>query len=209
VTHISVSWCKTDDCKNYDILSKNIEKLGKYFIKPLAILKQGLYNDFISGAKWHKVHQNPKSDRQVGRMTSLTGKYEHSLDAKGRLSIPARIKEALGENFYVTIGIDNCLKAYPMPSWERLMSKFEAMSTVQKNKVRPLFSNAAFCELDGQGRILLPQGLREFRGLVKDVTIVGTGDTAEFWDTDEWKKKDATESTLENIAAIFTELDNL
>lgn len=137
----------------------------------------------------------------------MTGIYEHGLDAKGRLSVPSKIKDELGDVFYVTLAMDKCLKAYPMKGWEKFMEKVEAMSTAQKNRVRPLFAHAARCEIDGQGRVLLPQKLRDFVGLVKDVTIIGTGDTAEFWDAEEWAKKDAIESMPENIAAVLSELD--
>jgi MraZ protein len=136
----------------------------------------------------------------------VTGIYEHTIDAKGRLSIPAKIKEELGDPFYVTLSMDKCLKAYSLAGWGKLMEKYEAMTTAQKNKIRPLFAHAARCDLDSQGRVLIPQKLREFAGLVKDVAIVGTGDTAEFWDAAEWAAKDAIETTPENIAAVFMEL---
>ena len=81
------------------------------------------------------------------------------------------------------------------------------MNTIAKKKARPLFAHAARCDLDGQGRILLPQNLRDFAGLTKDVTIVGCGETAEFWDSDEWKKTDTLEVTPENIKQVFMDLD--
>jgi MraZ protein len=137
----------------------------------------------------------------------MTGIYEHSLDAKGRLFIPAKIKEELGDPFYVTLSMEKCLTAYSAESWDKFMEKIKAMPKVKQIKMRPLFAHAAKCELDGQGRILLPQNLRDFAGLVKDVTVVGSGETAEFWDTEAWTKIDAIETTPENIMDVFQELE--
>lgn len=137
----------------------------------------------------------------------MTGIYEHSIDAKGRLFIPAKIKEELGEHFYVTLSMEKCLTAYSAESWDKFMEKIKAMPKVKQIKMRPLFAHAAKCDLDGQGRILIPQNLRDFAGLTKDVTVVGTGETAEFWDSETWAKVDAVETTPENIAEVFMELD--
>jgi MraZ protein len=137
----------------------------------------------------------------------MTGIYEHSLDAKGRLAIPARLRDELGSTFYVTLSMEKCLTAYSSESWDALMDKIRAMPKVKQNKMRPLFSHAAKCDVDGQGRILLPQNLRDFAGLTRDVTVVGTGETAEFWDSEAWAGVDAVETTPENIADVFTELD--
>lgn len=137
----------------------------------------------------------------------MTGIYEHSIDAKGRLFIPAKIKEELGEHFYVTLSMEKCLTAYSADSWDKFMEKIKAMPKVKQIKMRPLFAHAAKCDLDGQGRILIPQNLRDFAGLVKDVTVVGTGEAAEFWDSETWAKVDAVETTPENIAEVFMELD--
>lgn len=137
----------------------------------------------------------------------MTGIYEHSIDAKGRLFIPAKIKEELGDHFYVTLSMEKCLTAYSAESWDIFMDKIKLMPKVKQIKMRPLFAHAAKCDLDGQGRILIPQNLREFAGLTKDVTVVGTGETAEFWDSEAWNKVDAIETTPENIADVFMELE--
>jgi MraZ protein len=137
----------------------------------------------------------------------MTGIFEHSLDAKGRLSIPAKLREELGDIIYVTLSTEKCLSAYSMESWNNLMEKIKAMPKLKQKKMRPLFSHAATCDIDGQGRILLPQNLRDFAGLTKDVTVVGAGETAEFWDKDTWAGIDAVETTPENIADVFAELD--
>ena len=137
----------------------------------------------------------------------MTGIFQHSLDAKGRLFIPAKLREELGEVFYVTLSMEKCLSAYSSESWDKFMDKIMAMPKVKQIKMRPLFAHAAKCELDGQGRILLPQALRDFAGLIKNVTVVGSGECAEFWDADTWAAVDVLETTPKNIADVYKELD--
>lgn len=137
----------------------------------------------------------------------MTGLYNHVIDAKGRLFIPAKLREELGDVFYVTLSMEKCLTAYSSESWQVFMDKIKLMPKVKQIKMRPLFAHAAKCELDTQGRILLPQKLRDFAGLSKNVTVVGAGETAEFWDADTWAEIDAAETTPENIAEVFTELE--
>ena len=137
----------------------------------------------------------------------MTGEFQHNLDAKGRLFIPARLRDELGDVFYVTISMEKCLSAYSGESWQNLSDKVSAMPYVKQRMVRPLFAHAAKCELDKQGRILLPQSLRDFAGLDKHVTVVGCNNHAEFWDSDAWNDVNAIETTPENIAAVMEELD--
>lgn len=137
----------------------------------------------------------------------MTGEYQHSLDAKGRLFIPSRLREELGDVFYVTVSMDKCLSAYSGESWQAFSDKVNAMPYVKQRKMRPLFAYAAKCELDSQGRILLPQNLREFAGLSKSVTVVGCNNHAEFWDSGNWKPVHDMETTPENIAAVMEELE--
>ena len=137
----------------------------------------------------------------------MTGEFQHNLDAKGRLFIPARLREELGEVFYVTLSMDRCLSAYSGESWRNFSDKVNAMSYVKQRKMRPLFAYAARCELDAQGRILIPQNLRDYAGLTKSVTVVGCNNHAEFWDSAAWAAQNAIEMTPESIAAAMEELD--
>lgn len=137
----------------------------------------------------------------------MEGIYEHSLDAKGRLFIPAKIRDELGDVFYVTLSSEPCLSAYSLEKWQKLKDKVSALSTLKQKQARPIFAHASKCELDGQGRILLPQNLRDFAKLGKEVAVVGCGETAEFWDLSAWKQTDAEEVIPENIESIFEELD--
>lgn len=137
----------------------------------------------------------------------MTGIYQHTLDAKGRLFIPAKLREELGDVFYVTLSMDPCLSVYSGEAWQAFSDKVSAMPYVKQRKMRPLFAFAARCEVDGQGRILLPQNLREYAGLDKAVTVVGCNNHAELWDSAKWNEQHALEMTPENIAAVMEELE--
>ena len=137
----------------------------------------------------------------------MTGEFQHNLDAKGRLFIPARLREELGDVFYVTLSMERCLSAYSAESWRVFSDKVNSMPYIKQRKMRPLFAYAARCELDAQGRILLPQNLRNYAGLSKNVTVVGCNNHAEFWDSAAWEEQNAIEMTPENIAAAMEELD--
>lgn len=137
----------------------------------------------------------------------MTGEYQHSLDAKGRLFIPARLREELGSEFYLTVSGEACLHAYDAESWRRLEEKAKELPIVEKRKARVLFSCACKCEPDGQGRILVPQSLRSFANLTKSVTVLGVNDHAELWDSEAWEAKKAESMTPEMITAMLQELD--
>ena len=137
----------------------------------------------------------------------MTGEYQHSLDSKGRLFIPAKLRDELGEVFFITLSMDHCLNAYSRENWQLLSDKVSAMPYVKQRRMRPIFAHAARCELDGQGRVLIPQALRDYAGLVKNVTVVGCNNHAELWDTSAWKEIYAMETTPENIAAVMEELE--
>ena len=112
----------------------------------------------------------------------MTGQYAHSIDAKGRLFIPAALRRELGQTFHVTMGQDHCLSVYSDESWAAFMDKLKALSYNEVKKLRALFAYAADCEPDAQGRILLPAKLREYAGLTRDVVVIGSFDRAEIWD---------------------------
>ena len=127
-----------------------------------------------SGSKWYKV----------GRTTMFMGEYFHTIDGKGRLIIPAKFREALGEQFIVTKGLDHCLFVYPVTEWNVLEQKLRALPFTQPDVrafVRFFFSGATECELDKQGRILLPANLRDYAQLEKDLVLVGVSSRVEIW----------------------------
>lgn len=139
-------------------------------------------------------------------MGSVTGTYEHSIDAKGRLFIPAKLREELGATCYLTMGIDACLAIYPQESWNVFTEKFASLPMSQSRLMRPIFANAVKCEPDSQGRIVLPQRLRKYAGLEKDVVIIGVHNRAEIWAADTWYASEE-EMTPEKMAALMESLD--
>lgn len=136
----------------------------------------------------------------------MTGTYEHSIDAKGRLFIPAKLRGELGETFYLAVGVDACLAIYPQSTWDKITEKIAALPMSQSKTMRLLFANAAKCEPDSQGRILLPQKLRAYAGLDKDVVIIGVSNRAEIWNAERWAALEAEELNPENLAAVMEEL---
>lgn len=136
----------------------------------------------------------------------MTGQYQHSIDNKGRLFIPAKLREELGDTFYVTMGVDGCLSVYSDESWSRFTEKFESLPYTKTRAMRPLFANAAKCEPDAQGRILIPAKLREYANLKKDVVVIGVSNRAEIWNADAWTALEAEELNPENLAAVMEEL---
>ena len=116
----------------------------------------------------------------------MTGQYAHSIDAKGRLFIPAALRRELGQTFHVTVGQDHCLSVYSDESWAAFMARLKELSYNEVKKLRALFAYAADCEPDSQGRILIPAKLREYAGLTKEVVVVGSFDRAEIWSAERW-----------------------
>ena len=121
----------------------------------------------------------------------MTGQYAHNIDAKGRLFIPARLREELGQTFHVTVGMDHCLSIYSDESWAAFTDKVRSLPYSKAKALRPLFANAVDCEPDGQGRILIPAKLREYAGLQKEVVVIGSFDRAEIWHAERWAREEA------------------
>lgn len=117
----------------------------------------------------------------------LIGQYQHNIDVKSRVIVPAKFREDLGERFYVTKGLDGCLFVLSEDGWKKLQDKIVAMPISKARQLqRFFFSGAAEVEPDKQGRILIPQPLRDYASIEKDVTFIGTGDRAEIWSTQSW-----------------------
>ena len=128
------------------------------------------------------------------------GEYEHSLDTKGRVIMPAKLREDIGEKFIVTKGLDGCLFAYSISEWTNFEEKLKTLPLTNKNArdfVRFFLSGAVECEIDKQGRFLIPGNLRTYATLEKEIIIIGVGTRIEIWNREEWKKY----SSDENISA--------
>ncbi len=137
----------------------------------------------------------------------LTGEYSCVIDIKGRLNFPAKLRDDLGDKFMVVKGLgDHCLAAYPMDVWEEKTAKIKSYPTSQAKELqRFLFPSACTAEPDKQGRIVLPQNLREYAGLEKDVMVVGTGDRCEIWRKEEWERVSGSISA-ESISELVNNL---
>lgn len=133
--------------------------------------------------KWGKVAQ-----------PSFVGEYQHTLDDKGRVALPARFRELLGPRFMLVRGLDECLFIYPLDEWERLVERLKSVPISQSDFrafARYFLAGAVEVEPDKQGRFVLPSHLREYAGLTKEVSILGVGNRLEIWDRAKWEEMKA------------------
>lgn len=132
------------------------------------------------------------------------GEFQHTIDTKGRLIMPAKLREKLGEKFVATRGLDGCLFGYPLSEWAVLEAKLNEMPLAKKDArtfVRFFYSAATECELDKQGRINLPISLRNHGNLTKNCVIVGVSNRIEIWDEERWQAfSEEAEENFDEIA---------
>ena len=140
----------------------------------------------------------------------LIGEFEHSLDVKGRLIMPAKLRDSIGDSFVVTKGLDGCLFAFSMEEWAHFEEKLKSLPLSNRNSrefTRFFLSGAVECEIDKQGRFLIPNNLRETAGLTKEVVIIGVGTRIEIWDKEKWNSYNSDENiSVEDIAENMTML---
>ena len=124
------------------------------------------------------------------------GEYEHGIDEKGRMIVPTKFRDALGEHFVLTKGIDGCLFIYPSDEWEKFVEKLQALPGTKeaRNLQRFFMAGAVDSECDKQGRVMIPAKLREHAGIQKDVVSVGLMNKIEIWSKDHWDKNDTYDS---------------
>ena len=136
------------------------------------------------------------------------GEYHHSIDSKGRIIIPSKVRDGLGENFIVTRGLDGCLFLYPKLEWDKKIEKFKELPDTKDKRqfMRIFLSGATICEYDKQGRINIPNPLIEFAKLEKDCIIIGVDEKLEIWSKERWEEFIANnEENLSDIAdSLFT-----
>ena len=138
----------------------------------------------------------------------LIGEYEHTIDAKGRLSMPSKLRRDMGEAFIVTKGLDGCLFAFSQEEWKNFETKLKSLPLSDKNArnfVRFFLAGATECEIDKQGRFLIPSNLRTAANLGKEAVIIGVGTRLEIWNKDAWTSKDK-EISADEIAENMTML---
>ena len=139
----------------------------------------------------------------------LMGEFQHNLDAKGRLFMPVKLREALGTKFVLTKGLDGCLFVYDLEQWRLLEAKLNSLPMTRKGArdFNRFFFGGAEGECDKQGRVLLPVNLREFAGLDKNAVIVGVGNRAEIWDAERWNAYN--EENAEDVGELAEQLADL
>lgn len=143
----------------------------------------------------------------------LLGEHLHNLDAKGRLIIPSKFRDDLGQTFVATKGLDGCLFLFPMKEWEKLSEKLNHLPLARQKArafTRFFFSSANELECDKQGRIALPSSLKDYAGLNKEVRIIGVHNRIELWSEDRWsdyQEQEAAEESFEQLAELMEDFD--
>lgn len=140
----------------------------------------------------------------------LTGEFNHSIDTKGRLIIPSKLRESLGEHFVITKGMDGCLFLYPDNEWEAFEEKLRTLPLTNKKArdfKRFFLGSATEGELDKQGRVLISSSLRSYANLEKEVVLAGLLDKVEIWSKDAWETR--TAEVEENIEDIANDMEDL
>lgn len=140
--------------------------------------------------------------------TMFMGEYNHTIDSKGRLIVPSKFRDNLGDEFVVTKGLDGCLFVYSQEEWMNIEEKFKQVSLTTKDArkfSRFFFAGAATVEVDKQGRILLPSVLREFAGLEKDIVSVGVLSRIEIWSKEKWLESNEYDD-MDEIAEHMADL---
>ena len=149
-------------------------------------------------------------DSVFPQATMFMGEYSHTIDTKGRLIIPSKFREELGETFVVTKGLDGCLFVFSDEEWKAFEIKLKSLPLTNKNArqfARFFVAGATPCELDKQGRILLPATLREFAGLEKDVVLTGMLNRIEIWSKEKWNENNSLDDVaMDEIAEQMTDL---
>jgi MraZ protein len=138
------------------------------------------------------------------------GEYFHTIDTKGRVIVPSKFREDLGEKFIVTKGLDHCLFVYPQEEWKSLENKLKKLPLTSRDArafVRFFFSGATECELDKQGRITIPTNLRKHGKLDKEVVTIGVSSRVEIWSKEQWELYNETaDLSYDDIAEKMVEL---
>lgn len=160
-------------------------------------------------AKWFIVVESGEEWGSRGGM--FLGEYQHSIDDKGRIIIPAKFREALGSDFIITRGLDNCLFVYPRSEWTQLEQRLKSLPSMAANArafSRLLFAGASECEWDKQGRVNVPSHLREYAKLEKECTVIGVSTRVEIWNKTLWEQySKASQESFNEIAEKLVDFD--
>lgn len=161
-----------------------------------------------SAIKWYKNTISVADHTEVEMICMFMGEYNHTIDAKGRLIIPSKFREVLGDEFVITKGLDGCLFVYDNAEWHAFEEKLKSLPLTNKDArqfVRFFLAGAAGVEVDKQGRILVPSVLREFGELNKDVVLIGVASRIEMRSRERWEGSIPYEN-MDEIAEHMAEL---
>ncbi|MDQ0149303.1 division/cell wall cluster transcriptional repressor MraZ [Eubacterium multiforme] len=137
------------------------------------------------------------------------GEYHHGIDSKNRMIVPSKLREGFNGKFMITKGLDGCLYAYPMEEWKILEEKMKTLPLTNKDArafVRFFFAGACEIELDKQGRGLIPQNLKEYAGIDKEIVSIGVLSRVEIWSKEKWKEYNDSNVDFESIAEKMSDL---
>ncbi len=150
-------------------------------------------------------------EKESGASYMFMGEFQHSIDTKGRIIVPAKFREGLGDMFVLTRGLDQCLFAYPMNEWRILEDKLKKLPLTKKDArafTRFFFSGAVECEVDKQGRINIPAPLRKYATLDKECVVIGVSNRIEFWSNNQWETYvEESEESFAEIAENMMDFD--
>lgn len=156
----------------------------------------------MSGGEWGEVEE-----RGCGGM--LMGEYAHALDEKGRIIIPARLREDLRDRFVITKGLDSCLFLYPLEEWSRIVDRLRSLPLTNANArafTRLFLAGAQEVECDRQGRVTIMPRLRDFAGIQRNVVLIGVMNRVELWAEERWQAyQAASQDSIESVADTLGE----
>lgn len=133
----------------------------------------------------------------------MTGTFEHAIDGKGRLFIPSRLKEELGDSFHLSMGADQCLTIYPQAAWDALCQRAEELEEDEDIEAMEVFFAQTYrCTVDSQNRIVIPPMLRDYAGLEKDVAIVGANRVARIYNAKRWEEKKVSNMNQDRMKTL-------
>lgn len=148
---------------------------------------------------------------QSGATGVLIGEFQHLIDEKGRVTVPARLREGLGDKFIMAKGLENCLFLFPMDEWARIQERLKSLSLTRSDArafTRFLFSGAQEVQVDRQGRVLISPNLREYAALDKEVVLVGVSTRAEIWAKEQWERyKERAEASFAEVAEKLADIE--
>ena len=137
------------------------------------------------------------------------GEYQHALDSKNRMIVPSKLREERGNKFVITKGLDGCLYAYPQDEWKNLEEKMKTLPLTNRDArsfVRFFFAGACEIEMDKQGRGLIPQNLKEYAGIEKEIVSIGVLTRVEIWSKEKWQEYNDSNVDFESIAEKMSDL---